>query len=113
VGDLVTMCQSTERVGDHVTGKALDDRICVFAMVEAARRIDPDATVHFAATVQEEIGLRGAEALGVDLDPDLGIALDVTVANDVPGVESADRVTTLGDGVAVSSRTAASSPTGR
>ncbi|SDJ67920.1 endoglucanase [Halovenus aranensis] len=101
-GDLVTMEQSTERVGDTVTGKALDDRICLFAMLEAARNIEnPDLTVHFAATVQEEVGIRGAEALGVDLDPDLAIALDVTVANDVPGFEPADHVTELGDGTAV------------
>jgi endoglucanase len=102
VGDLVTMRQTTEVVGNHVTGKALDDRVCVFAMLEAAERLsDPDATVHFAATTQEEVGLRGAEALGFDLDPDLAIALDVTVANDVPGFEEGDRVTRLGEGPAI------------
>ncbi|WP_254537631.1 M42 family metallopeptidase [Halomarina litorea] len=102
VGDLVTMRQTTTTVGDHVTGKALDDRVCLFAMLEAARRLeDPAVTVHFAATVQEEVGLRGAQALGVDLDPDLAVALDVTVANDVPGFEKGDRVTRLGKGAAV------------
>ncbi|SFR47647.1 M42 family metallopeptidase [Halogeometricum limi] len=102
VGDLVTMEQTTVEMGDHVTGKALDDRVCLFAMLEAAKRIeDPDVTVHFAATVQEEVGLRGAEALGVDLDPDLAIALDVTVANDVPGFEAGDHVTKLGDGTGI------------
>jgi len=100
-GDLVTMRQTTEPVGEHVTGKALDDRVCVFAMLEAARRVDPAVTVHFAATVQEEVGIRGARALGVDLSPDLGIALDVTVANDVPGVDADDRVTALGEGAAI------------
>jgi len=103
VGDLVTLDQTTTRMGDRVTGKALDDRICVFAMLEAARRIDdPDVTVHFAATVQEEVGLRGANALGVDIDPDLAVALDVTVANDVPQIgEPADAVTELGEGTAI------------
>jgi endoglucanase len=102
VGDLVTLDQTTRVVGEHVTGKALDDRVCVFAMLEAARRLSsPAVTVHFVATVQEEVGLRGAQAVGVDLAPDLGIALDVTVANDVPGVESGDQVTRLGGGVAV------------
>jgi endoglucanase len=101
-GDLVTMDQSTRVVGDHVTGKALDDRVCLFAMIEAAKRIDdPEATVHFAATVQEEVGIRGARALGVDLDPDLAVALDVTVANDVPGYEAGEHVTELGDGTAI------------
>jgi len=102
VGDLVTMRQTTEVLGNHVTGKALDDRVCVFAMLEAARELeDPAATVHFAATTQEEVGLRGAEALGGDLEPDLAIALDVTVANDVPGFEDGDRVTRLGEGAAI------------
>jgi len=101
-GDLVTLEQTTERVGDVVTGKALDDRVCLFAMLEAARRIDdPDVTIHFAATVQEEVGLRGAQTLGFDLDPDLAVALDVTVANDVPGFEAGDHVTELGEGTAI------------
>jgi len=75
VGDLVTLDQTTTRMGDRITGKALDDRICLFATLEAAKRIeDPDVTIHFAATVQEEVGIRGATALGVDIDPDLAIA---------------------------------------
>jgi endoglucanase len=102
VGDLVTMEQSTVQMGETVTGKALDDRVCVLAMLEAARRIeDPDVTIHFCATVQEEIGLRGAKALGVDVDPDLAVALDVTVASDVPGVQPDKHVTTLGEGTAI------------
>jgi tetrahedral aminopeptidase len=101
-GDLVTMEQTTERVGETITGKALDDRVCLFAMLEAARRLEePDVTIHFCATVQEEVGLRGANALGVDVDPDLAIALDVTIANDVPGFESGDHVTNLGEGTAI------------
>ncbi|WP_246999178.1 M42 family metallopeptidase [Halosolutus gelatinilyticus] len=102
VGDPVTMDQTTELVGETVTGKALDDRVCLFAMLEAARRIeDPAATIHFCATVQEEVGLRGARALGVDVDPDLAIALDVTVANDVPGFDAGEHVTKLGEGAAI------------
>jgi putative aminopeptidase FrvX len=103
VGDLVTLEQTTTRMGDRVTGKALDDRVCLFAALEAARRIDdPDVTIHIAATVQEEVGLRGAQALGVDIDPDLAIALDVTVANDVPQIGTdADAVTELGEGTAI------------
>ncbi|ADJ15763.1 M42 family metallopeptidase [Halalkalicoccus jeotgali] len=101
-GDLVTLDQGTEIVGEHVTGKAVDNRVSVLALIEAARRLDsPAVTVHFAATVQEEVGLRGANALGVDLDPDLAIALDTTVANDVPGFEEREYVTRCGEGVAI------------
>ncbi len=101
-GDLVTMDQRMERVGEHITGKALDDRVSVLALIEAARRIEnPEVTIHFAATVQEEVGLRGAHALGADLDPDLAIALDVTVANDVPGFGEEEYVTRCGEGAAI------------
>ncbi|ELY60282.1 cellulase [Natronococcus amylolyticus DSM 10524] len=101
-GDLVTMDQTTERVGETITGKALDDRVCLFAMLEAARQLtEPDVTIHFCATVQEEVGLRGANALGVDLDPDLAIALDVTVANDLPEFDDGESVTELGEGAAI------------
>ncbi|MEF8779887.1 MAG: M42 family metallopeptidase [Haloferacaceae archaeon] len=103
VGDLVTLEQTTVEMGELVTGKALDDRVCVFQLLEAARAIeDPAVTIHFAATVQEEVGIRGAQALGVDVDPDLAIALDVTVANDVPQIgDESKRVTAVGDGAAV------------
>ena len=101
VGDLVTMEQTTERIGDVVTGKALDDRSSVYVMLQTAKRADTDVTVHYAATVQEEVGLRGARALGTDLNPDLAIALDVTVAQDVPGFEAGERVTELGEGAAI------------
>lgn len=102
VGDLITMDQTTRQVGEHVTGKAIDNRVSVCAMVAAARRLtDPDATIHFAATVQEEVGLRGARALGVDLDPDLAIALDTTVANDTPSHQANEHVTRLGEGTGI------------
>ncbi|MFB6117550.1 M42 family metallopeptidase [Halosegnis sp.] len=102
VGDLVTTRQSLEWVGDHLTGKALDNRVSVFALIEAARRLKaPTATVHLAATVQEEVGLRGAKALGVDIDADLALGLDTTVANDVPGFEAGEHVTELGGGAGI------------
>ncbi|WP_276281365.1 M42 family metallopeptidase [Halorussus caseinilyticus] len=103
VGDLVSMEQTTVRVGDNVTGKALDDRVCLFAMLEAAKRLDdPDVTVHFCATVQEELGVRGAPAVSTDVDPDLAVALDVTVANDIPAVrKESEYVTELGEGAAI------------
>lgn len=101
-GDLLTMDQRTEIVGEHVTGKALDDRVSVFALIETAKRIsNPSVTIQLAATVQEEVGLRGARALGVDLDPDLAIALDVTVANDVSGFSKEEYVTECGEGTAI------------
>lgn len=111
VGDVVTMRAPTERIGNCVSGKALDDRAGVWAMLRAAELSDPDTTVHFVATTQEEVGLRGAEAVGVDIAPDVAIAVDGTLERSVPGVDAADRVTTLGDGVGIKHKDATVIPT--
>ncbi|WP_256299012.1 M42 family metallopeptidase [Haloarchaeobius salinus] len=102
VGDLVTMDQRTEPLGGCISGKSIDNRVSVFALLELARRVDdPAATIHFVATVQEEVGLRGAQTIGVDLDPDLALALDTTVANDLSDFDEYDHVTDLGAGAAI------------
>jgi endoglucanase len=102
VGDTVTLSQRLEPVGDLVTAKALDNRVSVYAMLKAAQRAAPRVTVHWVATTQEEVGLRGAEALGADIDPDLVLNLDTTIANDIPQfVYEEDYVTELGEGAAV------------
>ncbi|MFW5948867.1 MAG: M42 family metallopeptidase [Halolamina sp.] len=103
VGDVVTLDTTPRELGDCVTGKALDDRAGVYAMLVAARQADPDATVHFCATVQEEVGLRGARAIATAeaFDPDLVIALDGTLERRVPGVDDGETITRLGDGVGI------------
>ncbi|ESP87151.1 M42 family metallopeptidase [Candidatus Halobonum tyrrellensis] len=111
VGDPVTLRAPTERLGRCIAGKALDDRAGVWTLLRAAERADPAVTVHFCATTQEEVGLRGARALGADLDPDLALAVDGTLERGVPGVDEADRVTELGAGVGVKRKDATVVPT--
>ncbi|UIO98540.1 M42 family metallopeptidase [Halobaculum sp. CBA1158] len=101
VGDAVTTRAPTERIGDCVAGTALDDRAGVWTVLRALERADPDATVHAVATTQEEVGLRGAAGVGVDVAPDAAIAVDGTLERSVPGVDPADRVTELGAGVGI------------
>ncbi|WP_373189071.1 M42 family metallopeptidase [Halolamina sp.] len=112
VGDVVTLDTQPRELGNCVTGKALDDRAGVYAMIAAAREAEPDATVHYCATVQEEVGLRGARAIatGEEFDPDLVIALDGTLERSVPGVAPEDRITTLGDGVGIKRKDASVIP---
>ncbi len=112
VGDVVTLDTDPRVLGDCVTGKALDDRAGVYAMLAAAREAEPDATVHFCATVQEEVGLRGARAVATDdrLDPDLVVALDGTLERSVPGVADAETITSLGDGVGIKRKDASVIP---
>jgi len=102
IGDRVTMDRTLIECGHHVTGKAIDNRVGVFVMLEAMRALkDHDADIYAVATVQEEIGLRGAGTSSFEIDPDVGIALDTTIANDFPGQTDADAVTFLGKGVAI------------
>ena len=102
VGDYVTMDRTLEKVGSNYLGKAMDDRVGVFVMLEALRALgDHEATVHAVATSQEEVGLRGAEASGSALAPTVVVALDITLAVDVPGTEEEGKVTELGKGVAI------------
>lgn len=103
VGDMVTMDRTVECVGNTVIGKAFDDRICVFQMIEAVRRLSKgtQAEVVAVATTQEEVGLRGAITSSHHVHPDIGVALDVTLAMDIPGTQEHDAVTRLGQGVAI------------
>jgi endoglucanase len=102
VGDYVTMDRTLERVGDNYLGKAMDDRVGVFVMIEALRALrEHEATIHAVATSQEEVGLRGAEASGSALAPTVVVALDITLAMDVPGTQDEGRITELGKGVAL------------
>jgi endoglucanase len=102
IGDSVTLDRTLERVGEGVIGKALDDRSGVFTMIEALRRIGTHTVNILAvATVQEEVGLRGATTSAYQARPDVAIALDTTLAVDTPGMPDTEAVTRLGDGVAI------------
>lgn len=102
IGDMVTFDRTLERVGQTVMSKSLDDRASVFIMIEALRAAgDHQAEIVAVATTQEEVGLRGARTAAFGVDPDVGIALDVTIAGDIPGFDASERVSKLGDGVAI------------
>jgi len=92
VGDPVSFDTKFTRVGnDTVLGKAFDDRAGCAVLVEVMRKISSvDCTVYAVGTIQEEVGLRGATIAAFQLYPDVGIAIDVTVAGDVPGVKEVE-----------------------
>jgi endoglucanase len=102
VGDTVTMARTCELVGNNVVSKTLDNRVSVFVMIEAVRLVGEHVCDILAvATTQEEVGLRGATTAAHALEPDIGIAVDVTLANDFPGPADHERVTQLGAGPAI------------
>ena len=104
IGDPVAFDIKYVKIGkDAVMGKAFDDRIGCATMVEALKQLqDTDCTVYAVGTVQEELGLRGAGTAAFSIDPDVGIALDVTVAGDVPGVREFDTTVKMGKGPVLS-----------
>jgi endoglucanase len=105
IGDPVTpwspfMLLRDGRVG---MGKAFDDRLGTFVMLEACRRIKEQGiqhpnTIYAAATVQEEVGLRGAKTIAHVVDPDVGIVLEIDICGDVPGVDSRKAPARMGKG---------------
>ena len=109
VGDTVTLRQDFIEFGELVSCKALDDRVGVYVGIEALKRAKrPACDLYFVGTTQEEVGLRGARVAGFAIHPQIGIALDVTIAADTPDVPPKDRVTQLGKGVAIKVRDSAS-----
>ncbi len=102
IGDMVTLDRTTEEIGDCVIGKAMDDRLSVFVMIEAMRALrETTCDIYVVATTQEEVGLRGATTSAYAIAPDISIALDVTLAMDLPGGAPEDRITKLGAGTAI------------
>lgn len=102
LGDPVTIQRDLQEIGENLSCKALDDRLALYVMIQALREAaDSGFEIYAVATVQEEIGLRGATTSAFGVSPDVGIALDVTVAADIPGVPKHERVTQLGAGTAI------------
>ena len=91
VGDPVTFCLSLEMLsGDLANSPGMDDKTGLWVVIEALRRAATEqlsCALHAVSTVQEEIGLRGARTSAYGIDPQVGIAVDVTHATDCPTVD--------------------------
>jgi len=106
VGDLVTFAReggllNATRV---FTGKAVDDRAGCAVAIEVMRRLADRklaATVCAVFAVQEELGIRGAGPAGFQVQPDVALAIDVTLCGDTPGVEFGRVPIRLGGGPAI------------
>ena len=91
IGDPVTLQLGFQPMrNDLANAPAMDNRTGVFVVVEALRRCKDrklNCGVYAVSTVQEEIGLRGAKTSAFGIDPQIGIAVDVTHATDCPTIE--------------------------
>lgn len=99
---VVPVCPFSVMANDrYLLAKAWDDRIGCAVMVEVLRALQTEPhpnTVYGVATVQEEVGLRGAITSSHSIAPDIGFALDVTVAGDTPGIKAHQAQAELGKG---------------
>lgn len=102
IGDMITLRREFEEMGDMVVSKSLDDRLGCYVMLEAIRAAGAvNADVYPVATVQEEVGLRGATTAAFNVQPEITIALDTTIAGDIPGMTADGAVTKLGAGAGI------------
>ncbi len=103
VGDVCGFERPFLDMGQRLVAKSMDDRIAAVVAVEALRQVkNSPHEIFFVFSVQEEVGLRGAITAAFGVDPELGLAIDVTRSGDTPkGVKMA---TALGKGVAIKVR---------
>ena len=89
VGDMAVFDRPFLDLGNRLVSKAMDDRIGVAVLIESLRQIKSQSIsiphqLFLVFSVQEEVGLRGAMTAAFAVDPDLGLALDVTACGDTP-----------------------------
>jgi endoglucanase len=85
VGDVAAFDRPYTEFGNRLVAKSMDNRVGVLVAIEALRSLKPTLyDVYFVFTTQEEVGIRGATTSAYGVDPDLGIALDVTPSGDTP-----------------------------
>ena len=87
-------------------GKAFDDRLGAFIISEVLRRIKEEKIelpnqIYGVATVQEEVGLRGARTSAQMIQPDIGFALEVDISGDVPGVDKTKMAASMSKGPSI------------
>ena len=100
VGDSAAFFQPAIGMGSRFVAKALDDRAACAIIIEAIKRLSKTThDIYAVFATQEEVGLRGARVAAFGIEPDVGIALDVTRTGDTPKGITMD--VSLGGGAAI------------
>jgi tetrahedral aminopeptidase len=85
IGDVAAFDRAYTELGNRLVAKSMDDRVGVLVAIETLRTLKASPyDLYFVFTTQEEVGVRGAAASAYGVDPDVGIALDVTPTGDTP-----------------------------
>ncbi len=104
VGDPITRERGLIEMGNCVNCKSLDNRLAVFILIETLKNLKNKKVpfdIYGVFTVQEEVGIRGANVAALEIKPDFGFGLDTTIAFDVPGAKPEEVITSLGEGTAI------------
>ena len=97
VGDVAAFDRPFIEMGNRLVAKSMDDRVGVLVAIETLRALKSTLhDVYFVFTTQEEVGVRGAATSAHSIDPDIGIAIDVTPSGDTPNAMKMEM--TLGNG---------------
>jgi putative aminopeptidase FrvX len=100
VGDAAGFRRPFEDLGDRFVAKTMDDRIGCVILIETLHKLRRSAhDVYFVFTVQEEMTLAGAGTSAYGLNPDMALAVDVTLVGDTP--EAHHMAVSLGQGPAI------------
>jgi endoglucanase len=104
IGDSVTREREFIEMGQCVNSKSLDNRLAVFILIEMFKNLkgkEVPYDIYGVFTVQEEVGVRGANVSALKINPDFGFGLDTTIAFDLPGAAAHEMITKLGEGTAI------------
>lgn len=104
IGDAVTREREFIEMGDCFNCKSLDNRLAVFIAIETLKNLKGKSLpndVYMVFTVQEEVGIRGANVASMNIKPHFGFGLDTTIAFDLPGAAAHEQITKLGEGTAI------------
>ncbi|MDG1330816.1 MAG: M42 family metallopeptidase [Crocinitomicaceae bacterium] len=104
IGDSITREREFIEMGNCVNGKSLDNRLAVFILIETLKNLkgkEVPYDIYGVFTVQEEVGIRGANVSALRINPDFGFGLDTTIAFDLPGAAAHEKITELGKGTAI------------
>lgn len=102
VGDPIIFRQEFEQLRNGlVKGKALDNRVGCAVLIEVLKQVQSKATIYGVGTVQEEVGLKGAKTSAFSINPDMALALDVTISGDHPGIKEEEAPSQAGKGPSI------------
>ncbi|KAB3534023.1 M42 family metallopeptidase [Alkaliphilus pronyensis] len=103
IGDVCVYYSEALIDDKKVISQGLDDRVGCFVLIEALKQIKNSLNdLYFVFTVQEEVGIRGAKTSAYTINPDYGIAVDVTMTGDTPNAKK--MAVKLGEGAAIKIR---------